>query len=63
MHEQLLTVGEIAVALAGFTALIGFLGRDELRVDRTAAAFSLRLMLETSLFTAAFPFFRWFHSI
>lgn len=57
MHEQLLTVEEIAVTLAGFTALIGFLGRARRDEDRQAAAFMLRLMLEASLFVAALALF------
>jgi hypothetical protein len=55
--DHLLTVGEIAVTLAGFSALVAILGgrrgRSEPRVD----ALRLRTMLEASLLVLAFSLF------
>jgi hypothetical protein len=52
--EDLRTIAEIAVALAGFSAVIGVLGsrpgRSELRVD----ALRLQVMLESGLMVAAY---------
>jgi hypothetical protein len=55
--EYLFTIAEVAVALAGFSALVGIVGRRVGRSDPRIDAFRLQLMLEASLFVAALALF------
>jgi hypothetical protein len=52
-RDLLLTIAEVSVGLAGFSAIVGLLGhrsgRSELKVD----ALRLQVMLEVSLMVAA----------
>ena len=57
MTEQLLTVAEIAVTLAGFSALVALLTSRRGQRDPRVDALMLRLMLEVSFFVAAFALF------
>ena len=52
--ETLLTLAEIAVALAGFTGIVGALGQRSAGADRALGWLRLRAMLEVSLRNAAF---------
>ena len=61
--ETLLTIAELAVALAGFAGLITVIGRDRHSKSTVADALRLRMMLELALTAAAFallplPFIR-----
>ncbi len=55
MHETdiLFLIAELAVALAGFSAVIGVLGSRSGRSDIRVDGLRLQVMLETSLFVAA----------
>jgi hypothetical protein len=53
-RETLLTITEIAVALAGFTGIVGVLGQSDGVQSRELTWFRLRVMLEISLRNAAF---------
>ena len=53
-RDTLLTLAEIAVALAGFTGLVGVLGGRAQGANRAISWFRLRAMLEVSLRNAAF---------
>ena len=52
--DTLLTIAEIAVALAGFASLISVIGRRRSDTARVADSLRLRLMLEVSFRNAAF---------
>ena len=52
--EQLLTLAEIAVAFAGFSALVSVLGRRPEADDPRADSFRLRVLVETALIVASF---------
>ena len=63
----LLTIAEIAIALAGFASLISVIGRRSSDTARAIGSLRLRLMLETSFRNAAFallplPFVQIAHS-
>lgn len=53
-RDTLLTLAEIAVALAGFTGIVGVLGRREDDAARALTWMRLRAMLEVALRNAAF---------
>ena len=53
-RDTLLTLAEIAVALAGFTGIVGVLGRRAQDPTRAISWFRLRAMLEIALRNAAF---------
>lgn len=53
-RDTLLTLAEIAVALAGFTGIVGALGRRGADASREISWLRLRAMLEVSLRNAAF---------
>ena len=55
--DHLTTLAEVAIALAGFSALIGLLGVRAGRSDPRSDAMRLQLMLETSLLVVAFALF------
>jgi len=52
--DTLLTLAEIAIALAGFTGIVGVLGRGTQDPTRAISWLRLRTMLEVSLRNAAF---------
>jgi len=52
--DTLLTIAEIAIALAGFASLISVIGRRSSDTDRATSSHRLRLMLEVSFRNAAF---------
>jgi len=52
--EDLFTIAEIGVALAGFSAMVGVLGSRAGRYDIRVDALRLQVMLESSLMVAAF---------
>jgi len=51
--DDLSTIAEIAIALAGFSALVGMLGSRTGRSSPKLDAFRLQIMLEASLFVVA----------
>jgi hypothetical protein len=53
-RDTLLTLAEIAVALAGFTGIVGVLGRRTQNATHAISWLRLRAMLEVSLRNAAF---------
>ena len=53
-RDTLLTLAEIAVALAGFTGLVSVIGHRHDDASRRVDWFRLRMMLEVSLRNAAF---------
>ena len=53
-RETLLTLAELAVALAGFTGIVGVLGRRTQDPARAISWLRLRAMLEVALRNAAF---------
>ena len=53
-RDTLLTIAEIAVALAGFTGIVGILGRRAQDSTRAISWLRLRAMLEVALRNAAF---------
>jgi len=53
-RDTLLTLAEIAVALAGFTGIVGVLGRRAQDPTRAISWLRLRAMLEVALRNAAF---------
>jgi hypothetical protein len=55
--DHLTTLAEVAIALAGFSALVALLGNRARRADRRADAMRLQFMLETSLLVVAFALF------
>jgi hypothetical protein len=52
--DTLLTIAEIAIALAGFASLISVIGRRSIDTARATSSLRLRLMLEVSFRNAAF---------
>ncbi len=52
--DTLLTIAEIAIALAGFASLISVIGRRSSDIAHVTGALRLRLMLEVSFRNAAF---------
>ena len=52
--DTLLTIAEIAIALAGFASLISVIGRRSSDTARATGSLRLRLMLEVSFRNAAF---------
>jgi hypothetical protein len=52
--DTLLTIAEIAIALAGFASLISVIGRRPSDTARATSSLRLRLMLEVSFRNAAF---------
>ncbi len=52
--DTLLTIAEIAIALAGFASLISVIGRRSSNAARATGSLRLRLMLEVSFRNAAF---------
>ena len=52
--DTLLTIAEIAIALAGFASLISVIGRRPSDTARATGSLRLRLMLEVSFRNAAF---------
>ena len=52
--DTLLTIAELAVALAGFASLVSVIGRRRNDASRVADSFRLRMMLEVSFRNAAF---------
>jgi hypothetical protein len=48
-HDFLFTIAEISVGLAGFSAIVGFLGGRKGRADLRTDALRLQVMLEMSL--------------
>ncbi len=55
--DHLTTIAEVAIALAGFSALIVLLSGRSGRADPRADVLRLRIMLETSLLVVAFALF------
>jgi len=55
--DHLTTIAEVAIALAGFSALVALLGNRAGGIDRRADAMRLQFMLETSLLVVAFALF------
>jgi len=56
-RDTLLTIAEIAVALAGFASIVSVIARQADEKSRIADSFRLRLMLEVALRNAAFAVF------
>lgn len=52
--DTLLTIAEIAIALAGFASLVSVIGRRSSDTARATGSLRLRLMLEVSFRNAAF---------
>jgi hypothetical protein len=55
--DHLTTIAEVAIALAGFSALVALLGNRAGRSDPRADAMQLQFMLESSLLVVAFALF------
>jgi hypothetical protein len=56
-QDLLLTIAEVSVGLAGFSAIVGLLGHRSGRSDLKVDALRLQVMLEMSLLVAAGAFF------
>ena len=55
-QDLLLTIAEVSVGLAGFSAIVGLLGHHSGRSDLKVDALRLQVMLEASLLVAAYSF-------
>ncbi len=55
-QDLLLTIAEVSVGLAGFSAIVGLLGHQSGRSDLKVDALRLQVMLEASLLVAAYSF-------
>ena len=55
-QDLLLTIAEVSVGLAGFSAIVGLLGHRSGRSDIKVDALRLQVMLEMSLLVAAGAF-------
>jgi hypothetical protein len=55
-QDFLLTIAEVSVGLAGFSAIVGLLGSRSGRSDLRVDALRLQVMMESSLMVAAFAF-------